>query len=324
MSRFKLTAFITFVVTLLLFAAGQAHALSIEEIGSDEVVGDFVVGPGKAEVFLEPGQTKIVEMLITNRLGVERTFSLSTEDFAGTQSTNQTVVLFGEADGPYSLKDFIQPEVEEVRLAHGERARIPVTVTAPAGAEPGGLYGAVLVSITSQPGDEAEAAGASSGTAVVSRIASLFFVRVAGDVVEEGAMTDFGLKGDRTILFSTPLTFEVLFENNGNVHLNPYGLITITNSLGEVIGEREVEPWFVLPDALRLREVSWDRPLLIGKYTATAQINRGYDDIIDEASVSFWVLPYKPIALGLGGIVILVLLLYFIRSKFEIKRKSKV
>ena len=40
------------------------------------VAGDFVVGPGKSELTIEPGQSKRVEMIITNRTGDTREFKL--------------------------------------------------------------------------------------------------------------------------------------------------------------------------------------------------------------------------------------------------------
>jgi len=84
----------------------------------------------------------------------------------------------------------------------------------------------------------------------------------------------------------------------------------------------ELEPWFVLPTSLRLREITWNREFLLGRYTVTAKVNRGYEDIIDEVSVSFWVLPWKIV----GGIfLVLFVILFGLRMffrRFEFKRKG--
>jgi hypothetical protein len=72
---------------------------------------------------------------------------------------------------------------------------------------------------------------------------------------------------------------------------------------------------------LRLREFSWDREWLLGRYTATAYINRGYDDIVDEVSVSFWVLPWKVVG---GTFLVIFIVLFTLRTffrTFEIKRR---
>lgn len=298
----------------------SSKAFSTEELGDKSVVGDFVVGPGKQEVFMNPGETKVVEMKITNRTGEIQKFEMDVEDIAGSRDLRDTVKLLGNERGPYSLRDYMTIEQPKFTLEHAERARVFVTISVPFDAEPGGLYGSVLTKITSKPAGEGTGA---AGAAIVSRIGTLFFVRVAGEVAEDGLLKEFSIgPDDKKFLAGGPVNFHILFENNGSVHLNPYGLITIKNVTGETVGEREVEPWFVLPDSLRLRELGWDRPLLIGRYTATAQINRGYDDIIDESTISFWILPWKLILLVIVILVVLVLLIYFVMSKFEIRKKN--
>lgn len=298
----------------------SSKAFSVEELGDKSVIGDFVVGPGKQEIFLEPGGTQVVEIKVTNRTGEIHTFEMKVEDFSGSRDLTSTVKLFGSERGPYSLRDYITVEQPRFTLGHAERARVLVTISIPPDAEPGGLYGSVLTQITSKT---VEGATGSAGAAIISRIGTLFFVRVPGEVTEDGSLEEFSIgPDDRKFLAGDPVNFHILFENNGSVHLNPYGLITIKNILGDTVGEREVEPWFVLPDSLRLREVEWSRPLLVGRYTATAQINRGYDDIIDESTISFWVLPWKLILLIVAILAVLILLIYFVMSRFEIRKKN--
>ena len=105
--------------------------------------------------------------------------------------------------------------------------------------------------------------------------------------------------------------------------MNPYGELSITNMFGEQVGFVELEPWFVLPTSLRTRDVAWEREFLLGRYTVTAKINRGYDDIVDEVTTTFWVLPWKIV---LGVFVILFILIFAFRTffrTFEFSRKAK-
>ena len=119
-----------------------------------------------------------------------------------------------------------------------------------------------------------------------------------------------------------PIEMALLYENTGTVHLNPYGEVSIKNMLGEEVGYLEIDPWFVLPSAVRLREFSWDREFLFGRYTAEASINRGYDDEIDVLKTTFWVLPWKLVgSIFLGLFIIIFLVRTFFRT-FEFKRKS--
>lgn len=304
-------------------AAGDTSVLVREFIDdpNGEVLGDFVVGPGKTELSILPGERKVVELLITNRTGEERVFSLVTEDAAGGKDPSQAVALLGAVRGPYTLKDYLLFPQETITLAHNERVRVPVTVEVPPDAEPGGRYGSVIVTTVTQSTAQGQVNGAAPRSAVVSRIGSLFFVTVPGDVVAEGALQDFATLPPQRFFTQGPITFQLLYENSGSIHLNPYGTITVKNMLGEEVGFVELDPWFVLPNSVRAREVVWDRAFLLGRYTATAQINRGYDDIIDTKVLTVWVLPWKVLLGGFALIFLVLMLVRFVIKNFEFRRK---
>lgn len=282
-------------------------------------VGDFVVGPGRAEVELRPGQTVIQEITVTNRISAGRTFKIEVEDIAGSNDPTRSVELSGDMRGPYSVRDYISFPKDTVTLDLGERARIPITITVPPDAEPGGYYGSVLVSTVRTPGSTDAAAPRSP---IIARVGSLFFITVAGTVERAGETKEVQTISDKWWYESGPIELGVLYENTGSVHLNPYGEISIRNMFGEEVGFVELEPWFVLPKSLRLRELSWDREFLLGRYTVTAKINRGYDDVVDEVATSFWVLPWKIVG---GVFFVLFLIIFSLRAffrTFEFKRKG--
>ncbi len=294
----------------------------LEKLSGDNLaVGDFVVGPGRTEVEVKPGETVTVEISVANRISDDRTFELTVEDVAGSDDATQAIMLFGAAKGPYTVKDYISFPQNTFSLDLGERARIPVTITMPENAAPGGYYGSVLISTVRVPESEPEAVGGTRAP-IVARVGTLFFITVPGAVERSGELQEITLKNDQWWYEKGPVTFNVLYENTGSVHLNPYGELQITNIFGEEVGFVELEPWFALPQSLRSREVTWDRELLLGRYKATVRINRGYDDIVDERSVAFWVMPWKV----MGGIFLAVFLVFlglrlFFRS-FEFKRKT--
>ena len=290
-----------------------------ERIFGDIDVGDFVVGPGRTEIVVEPGQTVVREITVTNRITDDRTFLLEVEDITGSSDASTAVQLTGDARGPYSIQDYISFPEDRFTLELGERARIPVTITVPADAEPGGYYGSVLVSTVREGSTEVSETPRSP---IIARVGSLFFLRVAGEVVTAGETLGISLVDDKWWYESGPVDLAILYENTGSVHLNPYGELSITNMFGEEVGFVELDPWFVLPASLRSREVTWDREFLLGRYTVTAKVNRGYEDIVDEVTVSFWVLPWKIV----GGIfLVLFIVVFTIRTffrTFEFKRKG--
>lgn len=302
--------------------ASGAPPYPIEGIpGAGAPVGDFVVGPGKIDLTLKPGESKVVEMMVTNRTGERRIFNLTTEDAVGSDNYDSPIVLLGTDRGPYSLKDYLTVPHTRFELGQNERARIPVTISIPADAEPGGLYGSVIVDTVAVESQSGEADGTVPQSAIVARIGTLFFITVPGTIARDGSLTDFGTSPRKTFYGSGPIKFGIYYENRGPIHLAPSGEIRIKNMLGDEVDYVQLEPWFVLPNSKRLREVSWNRELLIGRYTATAQINRSYDDKIDTLSYSFWVLPWKILlAIFSAVFVVFFLIRTFFRS-FEFKRK---
>lgn len=294
---------------------------SRERLPNDDVFNDFVVGPGRFELALEPGQSRTVELVVSNRMGIEKVFSFETEDAEGTVDGSQALVLLGDDRGPYTIKDYISVPYNEFTLQHAQRARIPVTVSIPADADPGGRYGSLLISIVSDRNELNAAGGAAPASVLVSRIGTLFFISTPGSTEAAGETLDFATVNDESVFTDSPIPMSVVFENTGDVHLNPYGEVRITNLLGDEVGFVELAPWFVLPDAIRNRVVEWDRELLIGRYTATAQINRGYDDVIDTRTIVFWVLPWKILLPIFIALFLVFAAIRYVATRFEFKRK---
>ncbi len=283
--------------------------------------GDFVVGPGKIELEIKPGQTVVKEITIANRMNDDRTFELFVEDIAGSQD-GASVQLLGQNRGPYTLKDYISFPGNKLTLDLGERARIPVSISIPADAEPGGRYGSVLVTTVQDDGTDGTEGAPATRSPIIARLGILFFITVPGDIERDGETVDLSLIGNPWWYEKGPITFGISYENRGSVHVNPYGELRVTNMFGEEVGFEELEPWFVLPKSLRTREVSWNREFLLGRYTATVAINRGYDDVIDERTVTFWVLPWRIVGGAFLGIFIFLIAIRAFFRTFEFKRKG--
>jgi hypothetical protein len=282
-------------------------------------VGDFVVGPGRTELSMSPGETAISYLTITNRISEERIFRLEVADISGTSDGSAALRVIEGERGPYSILDYISFPENEITLSLGERARIPITVSLPGDAEPGGFYGTLLVSTIQVSNDTAEAVPTSP---IIARIGSHFFISVAGDQDISGESFNLSVLPTQWWYESGPMTLALAYENTGSVHVNPYGEISVTNLFGDEVGYIELEPWFVLPQSIRTREVVWSREFLFGRYTAKATINRGYDDILDEVQVTFWVLPWRLLALIFGGLFVTIFIIRFFFRTFEFKRKS--
>ena len=293
-----------------------------DKISGNIQVGDFVVGPGRSEINAKPGETIVIEISVTNRISEDRIFMLEVEDVVGGSDGKSLTTISSEAaPGPYSIREYISFPNDTFDLDLGERAQIPVTITVPPNAEPGGFYGSVLVSTVRKGGDADSLAPRSP---IIARIGSLIFLTIEGEVEKGGETIEINTINKTGKWYETgPIELGVLYENTGSVHLNPYGEISIKNMIGEEVGFVTLEPWFVLPKSLRLREVVWDREFLFGRYTVEAQVNRGYEDIVDVVETSFWVLPWRMVG---GVFLVLFIIIFSVRAffrTFEFKKKEK-
>lgn len=295
-----------------------SSSVSIKRIIPQDT-NDFILEPGKMEIFVNPGDKIIRSISVTDRIKGDMTFNISTEDFTGSLNEDQPVILLGNEKSPYSFKDNLVPAVSQIKLTYGDKVTIPIEINVPYDAQPGGFYASVLVSNTPRT-----ATGETQATThIITRLGVLFFIRVNGPVNESGNLDDFRISGANKFFYQTmPETFQILYNNTGTVHLVPYGTIQVKNILGKVISEAPVNAYFALPKSLRYREVALISPgFLVGRYTATVELNRGYGGIVDTKTIAFWVLPWKILLIVFAIIVIIagLLTLFFKKFKFELR-----
>jgi len=308
---------------LLLTTTSVAFAFEIQKLSSVPLANDFTLGPGKVEVLMDAGTTVTKSLMITNRLGKQTRFKVELENFVGSNNGDSASVLIGAEKSPYALRDYLHPEITEFTLEHGERMVLPVNIVIPENMAPGGLYGSVIIStIPDELPNNETGQNAEGQIQVIGRVGCLFFIRVKGDVKEEGSLVSFDTVKSKHFYQKTPIAFSILYSNQGNVHLNPYGTIKIKNILGREIGSVNVDAYFAMPQSKRYREAQWDKGLSIGIYTASLALNRGYSDIIDNAKVRFFVFPLKTVGIIAICIALFVALIWFLGSRFEFKKKK--
>jgi len=268
------------------------------EVNSSELE----LSPAKVEVSLNPGESKEINLTLTNKTNQIISASLSVENFLPSEDPIEVVKFTGPENSIYAGRNFIFLNQTAFSVKAGETINLPVRVSAPTLTSHGGKFAAVFVTFGSE--------GEGSGTNLKSRLGSLFFIRVGSDYKESGKLAKFGLLNDKRIFWNGKINFFATFINDGNVHLNPYGGITTHGLWGN--GVTEIKPWFVLPGATRTRVVEGDSVgWKIGRYTATLELNRGYQDVIDTSSVSYWVISWRAISLillVLVGVAIVVTL----------------
>jgi len=262
----------------------------------------ILLEPAKQEIVLEPGGETVRYLTLLNQTNELRHFRVEIEDFTASDNPAEVIKLLGTEPGVYSLKNYlaVAQNFQSFTLAPGQKVVISVYLKLPKTISPGGRYGSVL--FASEPAEGADKVSLSS------RLGALFFVRIKGRVPTAGALKEFGLADHN---------FHLLFENKGDIYLNPYGYIAVFDLFGREVLFQELEPWFVLPHSLRLYRVPLEHQLWPGYYRAVLKLNRGYEDIIDEQEITFWVgWPW------LLALAVIILLAVFFSAKIKKMRHS--
>jgi hypothetical protein len=292
--RKKLVCFLFLVIGGLILAKGVLAQLSIG------------ISPLTFELTANPGD------VVENYLKVYNPSSDTTikigmvlEDIAPTGETGHVVVEPAETE-TYSLAKWIKVEPAEFDLNPKEEKFIKFTIEVPENAEPGGRYGTVIAGAKGVTGP------AAVGAAIAPRVGALVLLTVPGVMKEELVVKSFATL--RKYFEHGPISFEIRFENLGTVHVRPTGYVTITNWLGQKVGDAEISPRNVLPGAVRKFEASLpEKWLFAGRYTATLTGSYGLSNIpLIPTVITFWVFPWK---IGLIILVVLILLI-FARKRF--------
>lgn len=309
-SRKKTNSFILFGVVLAGLLSASLFVCSIPVFAQNTL--SLSVAPTLFDMSAVPGQEWQSAVRVINTNSFPLTVYINVVNFApqGEGGTGKFLPVFENFTEGKTLAEWITVPETEVTIPAQQTQGIPFTVDVPDDASPGGHFAAILVG-TKPPRTD----GDRLQIRTAQFVTSLFFVRVAGDVVENGSIREFRVKDG---FVSRPeIDFELRFENKGNVHLQPQGEISIYNMWGK---ERGVIPinhqthfGNVLPDSVRKFNFNWKGEWSfaeVGKYSAVVTLGYGADGKKFVSSRTyFWVIPMKElslIALGLISIILFV------------------
>lgn len=302
------------LIALICLIPSATYADRVENMKDVPDWNDFDLGPTSFPIELKQGQSVTKTLQLTNRTGETADFFVEVEDFEGSQDPSQSITLQGKNTGRYSAKDWTHIEKKQFTLEHGQRQFFDVTITAPEDADAGDHYMSVLV--RTAPKDTV--VENMSNVRLVSRAGSLFFIRIPGQSIEDGMLTSFST--GKKLYMESPVDMNILFKNNGTVRLTPSGIITVKNMFGKTVEVVDVESFNALRDSVRSFSKQWViSPWKMGRYTATLQLDRGYDGKKDTQTVVFWFIPKKEAIVFTGVFLLFVMLIVVFRKKFHVR-----
>lgn len=223
----------------------------------------------KASVTVEPAFSELIiketdatassSFRIKNNTDTPLEFTLHPFDIRQTDEKGNIAFYDKPVGNQFTLATFIRVPSESLRIEPGKSTVVPIIVTNSQDMSPGGHYGAIIARFSPVKAD--------SGQKIVPAISSILFVRKIG-----GEIFHLSLKkiefGKRAVVFSIPSTVKLLFENQGNTHIIPRGVIELQDVYGKTIYEGTVNDGStpVLPQLTReiivpLRQISFGFPI---------------------------------------------------------------
>lgn len=263
----------------------------------------FAISPPSFDLSAVPGDIIPYTIKIENLTSNPLKLTASRHNFAAYGDEGQVEIT--DEPNSYSIGTWLKFSRNDITIPPKETAEFSFEITIPKNAEPGSHYGAIVFST------DAKAKAQGSGAILSQQIGSLILIRLPGDVYENAAVLSF--EPAQQVFKDPKITLKALIENTGNVHIKPYGSITIKNILGMKSKTVEVSGKNVLPGSRRAFEETFKFDS-IGWYTADLKLLYSGGGKVLNAKVAFVALNQQKL-IKYGAITLIVLVLYLLIRK---------
>jgi len=320
MRKFSLSVLAVLVgLTSLLTIFGSPNAFA-----ADVAANTLKVSPVRTDVTIEAGESKVVDIVVTNPTKNTISVHPTENDFeAGDEEGTPDIILNDDQYSAYhSLKRLMSP-IDDFTLAPNETQVVKAVITVPADANPGGYFGAVRF--------EPSTPDSGGQVNVNSSIASLIILTVPGQVTESMKLTNFTVERDgksaASFLSSTKdLDVLVRFQNTGDLQLSPSGKITVKKGSTTVYSANfntESPRDLVLPSSARKWNVDIPSKYTsdFGHYTVYGTFTYGSNNQTVDIQQSFWVI--TPLAIIIAAIIIVLVVAGIVILVMYLNRRKK-
>lgn len=283
----------------------------------------LTTSPIPLNVVTQPGETVTADLRVKNNNTSTEKLKIELLKFGANGETGNPQLREREAKDTYF--EWVSFSEDTFTAEPGVWKTIKMTIKTP----PSAAFGYYLAVLFSRATPDKPTGGSS---AVEGGVASLVLLDVNAPGSKREASV-ISLTADRKVYEFLPANFKIKLRNNGNVHVAPAGSIFIKRGDKQIaLIDFNTQRGNILPASTRAFEATWNdgfpyydvktsgtkttkelkwdfgqiQKLRIGHYTATlvAVYDDGQRDIPIEATVGFWIIPWRIL-----GVLLLILLL---------------
>lgn len=290
-------------IALSLFLVFSLLALEFAPSSQAQSSFGLTAIPPRIEVTVNPGEITTQEIKIRNESKEEKNIDTFLRDFIVVDDLGtplQLEKITDQSTNRWAASAWISVSPAIYKLKPGETKSLVLTIMAPDDALPGGHYGMVLHTSTN------DISISQSGAAVQKNVGTLVYLTVPGDITQNASVKEFTAPK-----FSEygPIDFKTVITNLSDVHITPAGAINIYNTFGLKSAQINLDNTNIFPGTNREFINTLNRKLMLGRYKAQINASYGTAGQLLTATIFFWVIPYKLIALLLAIIIIIFLII---------------
>lgn len=305
----RIIHYILLTGALLSFILSEAHAVLAQ---TNEL--PITMANARNEVLVDPGESTRIQLRIYNGSDSPIAGNLKIVDFI--VDNNEGTPLFIEEPIPnsnrFSASLWMSTPVNRIVIDAKSKTTIDVNINVPFDARPGGRYAALLFEVNGSELQPQEITTTESATQITPRVASLFSIRVIGDVNETALITDFSTP---TLVESGPIPVSFEIANRGDIHIAPKGLVTVSDWFGRNLYQEKIPEFNIFPEVSRQYEEKIGEQFMIGRYKIKIAATYGEGGKILEAISYTWVVPWKLITVIALTLAIIFVLINSFRKK---------
>jgi len=221
----------------------------------------LTITPPRLEVSGNPGSTVMASMTVINDQNSIATYYSSYSNFEAQGDSGIPEIVNATDDLGTWMK-----VPDTVVLGAGDSRDVPISITIPANAAPGGHFAAIFWG--TQP-----VHSKTGNLGIAAKTGMLVLLRVNGDVPELGGITDFNTSSGTHYFNALPINFYYRFQNGGGDRVKPLGDIVMKDTIGITAKRISANPveGNVLPKSTRKFSVAW-----VGRDGATGIMPKGF------------------------------------------------
>ena len=264
-------------IAVLVFALAIG-GLSYVPVSAKDAVRGLALSPLRSEYDIDPGGSKNTAIKVSNFTAKPLDVTMDVEEF---NVTGQQYDYQFSADT--GVSKWVSFATNNLHINPGQTRDDEVTVTVPAGTEPGGYYISLFAT-----NDQPAAAGA---VRTVERVASLLYITVAGDVTRTGSLKSL----QSPFIFDGYTKWKMLIANTGTTHFRSQYTVSLRNIFDGSEAAKYTGSSLILPGTERAVYARIPAPHYAGIYRVIYHVGLGDSPAVMK---QYWIvfLPAQAVA----------------------------